>query len=72
MALAMAINHWSPYLLGRRFVVRTDHKSLQHLLEQQIVTPAQKCSMTKLLGYKFVVEYKVGESNGAADALSQT
>lgn len=28
--------------------------------------------MTKLLGYKFVVEYKVGQSNGAADALSQT
>lgn len=38
MALALAINHWRPYFLGRKFFVKTDQKSLGHLLEQQIVT----------------------------------
>lgn len=71
MALALAINHWRPYLLGRKFVVKTDQKSLGHLLEQQIVTLTQQCWITKLLGYKFIVEYKLGCINRAADALSR-
>ena len=41
LALALAVQHWRPYLLGRRFKVRTDHKSLKFLLEQHITT---KCS----------------------------
>lgn len=32
MALALAINHWQ-YLLGRKFIVKMDQKSLCHLLE---------------------------------------
>ena len=33
LALALAVKHWRPYLLGRRCRVRTDHKSLKFLLE---------------------------------------
>lgn len=32
MALVLSIHHWRPYLLGRRFVVHTDQRSLRQLL----------------------------------------
>ena len=33
LALAIAVKKWRPYLLGRPFIVRTDHQSLKILLE---------------------------------------
>lgn len=41
-AVAEAIAKWHQYLLGRHFVVRTDHKSLKELLTQVIQTPVQQ------------------------------
>lgn len=60
MGLALAVQHWRPYLLGRKFVVRMDYRSLKHLLHQKIVTPAQQIWVAKLLGYDFEIEYKTG------------
>lgn len=71
MALVLAIRHWRPYLVGRKFKVRTDHCSLKHLLQQQITTPAQQNWVAKLMGYEFEIEYKPGSLNRAADALSR-
>ncbi|KZV21694.1 hypothetical protein F511_02852 [Dorcoceras hygrometricum] len=71
MALVLAIQHWRPYLLGRKFVVMTDHRALTSLLKQRIVTPDQQHWMSKLMGYEFEVKYKSGIQNGAADALSR-
>ncbi|MCH85732.1 hypothetical protein A2U01_0006582, partial [Trifolium medium] len=71
MALVLAVQHWRPYLLGRRFVVYSDHKSLRHLLQQRITTADQQNWIVKLLGYHFEVVYKPGPDNKAADALSR-
>nr|KYP53272.1 Retrovirus-related Pol polyprotein from transposon 297 family [Cajanus cajan] len=38
MAVALAIQHWHPYLLGCRFIVRIDQKSLKQLMQQRIIT----------------------------------
>lgn len=71
MALVLVVQHWRPYLLGRRFVVRTDQKSLKQLLSQPLTTPAQQNWAAKLLGYDFEIVYKEGSLNKAADALSR-
>src|ERR1044072_9526555 len=71
MALVLAIQHWRHYLLGKEFVVYTDHRSLKHFLQQRISSPDQQCWLAKLLGYQFDVRYKPGLENKAADALSR-
>lgn len=71
LALVSAVQKWRHYLLGRQFVVRTDHSSLKHLWEQRIHTVAKQKWLTKLLGYDFRIEYKAGKENRVADALSR-
>ncbi|XP_050906359.1 uncharacterized protein LOC127120018 [Lathyrus oleraceus] len=71
MAVALAVQHWRPYLLGRHFTVATDQKSLKQLWQQKITTPDQQNWATKLLGYQLYIIYKLGVENRGADALSR-
>ena len=52
-------------------MVRTDHFSLKYLLDQRLATIPQHHWVGKLLGFGFMVEYKLGASNTVADALSR-
>ena len=51
--------------------MKTDHQSLEFLLEQRIAIPTQQKWLAKLLGYAFVVEYKKGVDNKVANAFSR-
>jgi hypothetical protein len=53
LAIVLAIEKWRPYVLGRHFIVRTDHKSLKFLMEQRITTTSQQKWISKLQGYDF-------------------
>ncbi|KAJ0440472.1 putative nucleotidyltransferase, Ribonuclease H [Helianthus annuus] len=71
LALVMAVQKWSHYLLGRHFLIRTDHYTLKFLLEQRITTADQQRLLLKLLPYDFSIVHKAGKENRGADALSR-
>ncbi|XP_041994863.1 uncharacterized protein LOC121744871 [Salvia splendens] len=70
-AIVEAVQKWRQYLLGREFIIRSDQKSLKELLQQIVQTPDQQLYVRKLMGYKFIIEYKKGSTNRAADVLSR-
>jgi len=71
-AITEAIGKFRHYLLGHKFIIRTDQKSLRSLTDQAIQTSEQQKWLHKLLGYDFSIEYKPGKDNVGADALSRS
>lgn len=71
MAIVMAAKRWHHYLWGQKFIIRTDQKALKYLLEQRPVEENQQHWISKLMGFKFEIIYKLGKENRAEDALSK-
>lgn len=58
--------------MGRRFIIRTDQRSLKFLMEQREVGPEYQKWMYKILRYDFEIQYKPRPTNKVADVLSRT
>jgi len=71
IAIVMAVQKWRHYLLGRKFSVLTDQKSLKFLVDQRIMGEGQQKLIAKLLGFDFEIRYKAGRENSVVDALSK-
>jgi hypothetical protein len=62
---------WCPYLFGKHFQIKIDHRSLKYFLEQIISSSEKKKWVTKLFGYDYEIIYKKGKENVLVDALSR-
>ncbi|XP_073225570.1 uncharacterized protein [Cicer arietinum] len=69
-AITEALEKFRHYLIGHKFVIKTDQHNLKSLTDQSIQTPEQQHWLHKYLGYDFTVEIKPGIDNIAADSLS--
>jgi RNase H-like domain found in reverse transcriptase len=66
-----AVKHFRPYLFGRHFEIRTDHRPLVYLFSQ--VDPSSRLNKFRmtLQEFDFTVVYIKGKDNVVADALSR-
>nr|GEU89893.1 hypothetical protein [Tanacetum cinerariifolium] len=62
---------WRHYLYGTKCTVFTDHKSLQHILDQKELNMRQRRWLELLSDYDCNIRYHPGKANVVANALSQ-
>ncbi|GJU65058.1 putative reverse transcriptase domain-containing protein [Tanacetum coccineum] len=70
-AVVSALKIWRHYLFGTKCTVFTDHKSLQHILDQKELNMRQRHWLELLADYDCEIYYHPGKANVVADALSQ-
>ncbi|GJX68560.1 putative reverse transcriptase domain-containing protein [Tanacetum coccineum] len=70
-AVVFALKLWRHYLYGTRCTVFTDHKSLQHILDQKELNMRQRRWLELLSDYDCDIRYHPGKANVVADALSR-
>nr|GFB37056.1 putative reverse transcriptase domain-containing protein [Tanacetum cinerariifolium] len=70
-AVVFALKIWRRYLNGTKCIVFTDHKSLQHILDQKKLNMRQRHWLELLSDYDCEIHYHPGKANVVADALSR-
>ncbi|GKA07011.1 putative reverse transcriptase domain-containing protein [Tanacetum coccineum] len=69
-AVVFALKIWRHYLYGTKCTVFTDHKSLQHILDQKELNMRQHRWLEFLSNYDCEIRYHPRKANIVADALS--
>nr|GEY77403.1 reverse transcriptase domain-containing protein [Tanacetum cinerariifolium] len=69
-SVVFALKIWRHYLYGTKCTVFTDHKSLQHILDQKELKMRQQSWLELLSDYDCDIRYHPGKANVVADALS--
>ena len=71
LAIRLAVDAFRVYLLGRSFVIQTDHRSLEWL-DRLKDNNLRLCRWSLAVHpYQFMVVYRAGDHNKNADALSR-
>nr|GEW92996.1 putative reverse transcriptase domain-containing protein [Tanacetum cinerariifolium] len=70
-AVVFVLKIWRHYLYGTKCTVFTDHKSVQHILNQKELNMRQRRWLELLADYDCKIRYHPGKANVVADALSQ-
>ncbi|GJV92821.1 putative reverse transcriptase domain-containing protein [Tanacetum coccineum] len=69
--VVFTLKMWRHYLYGTKYAVFTDHKSLQHILDQKELNMRQRRWLELLSDYDCEIRYHPRKANMVADALSQ-
>ena len=76
LAIVFGVRHFHQYLFGRHFTIKSDHKPLQHLLEERKGIPVmasgriQRWALT-LSAYNYTEQYVPGKDNANVDGFSR-
>ncbi|GKC49899.1 putative reverse transcriptase domain-containing protein [Tanacetum coccineum] len=70
-AVVFALKMWRHYLYGTKCVVFTDHKSLQHILDQKELNMRQRRWLELLSDYDCEIRYHPGKANKPSSLLVQ-
>ncbi|GJV59453.1 putative reverse transcriptase domain-containing protein [Tanacetum coccineum] len=70
-SVVFALKIWRHYLYGTKCTVFTDHKSLQHILDQKELNMRQRHWLELLSDYDCDIRYHPGKANVVADTLSR-
>ena len=71
MEIMHALTKFRKYLVGSKFMVKTDHNSLKYFLEQKDLSERQQKWVTKVQAFDFDIEYVKGKKNIVTEALSR-
>lgn len=66
-----ALKVWRHYLLGKRFLLKTDHSNLTSFFNQPTLNACQARWTAFLSEFDFVIKHLKGKENRVADALSR-
>jgi hypothetical protein len=71
-AIVHALKMWRHYLLGRRFVLMTDHCGLRHLFDQPKLNAMKTRWMNLLSEFDFEIKHIKGKENKVVDDFSRS
>ncbi|GKB28253.1 putative reverse transcriptase domain-containing protein [Tanacetum coccineum] len=70
-AMVFTLKMWRHYLYGTKCIMFTDHKSLQHILDQKELNTRQRRWLELLSDYDCEIHYHPGKANVVADTFSR-
>ncbi|GJQ99035.1 putative ribonuclease H-like domain-containing protein [Tanacetum coccineum] len=70
-AIVFTLKIWEPYQYGKKCTMFTNHKSLQHILDQKELNERQRRWLKLLSDYDCEIRCHPGKANVLADALSR-
>jgi len=71
LAVVFALKLWRHHLLGTKFELFTNHKSLKYIFSQKGLNQVQVRWLEFLVAYDLDINYTPGKANVVADALSR-
>jgi hypothetical protein len=64
-----ALKIWRHYIIGNKFKIFTDHKSLKYIFTQKELNLRQRRWLELIKDYDLEIQYHLGKANVVADAL---